>query len=120
MNKYTTSDANRHFSESASLAAVGVFVHHHDMLRPIRETVLIAQKTVKHTPVQKLCDALVSILAGAHGLVEINSRLRDDRALQLAFGRSACAEQSVVQETLDACTATNVMQMQVFGMRFGM
>lgn len=112
MKEYTTSAPKRHFSESASLAAVGVFVHHHDMLRPIRETVLIPQKTVKYTPVQKLCDALVAILAGAHGLVEINSRLRDDPALQLAFGQSACAEQSVVQETLDACTATNVTQMQ--------
>src|SRR3989442_8822197 len=48
------------------------------------------------------------MLAGAHGLVEINSRLRSDPALQAAFGRSRCAEQSVVQETLDACTAENV------------
>src|SRR5437764_11456636 len=30
----------------------------------------------------------------------------------VAFGRSACAEQSVVQETLDACTDENVTQMQ--------
>lgn len=32
--------------------------------------------------------------------------------MQKAFGRSACAEQSVVQETLDACTAENVTQLQ--------
>jgi hypothetical protein len=51
-------------------------------------------------------------LAGAHGLVEINTRLRTDAGLQRAFGRSACAEQSVVQETLDACTAANVTQLQ--------
>jgi len=42
--------------------------------------------------------------------VEINSRLRSDRALQAAFGRSACAEQSLVQQTLDACTSENVKQ----------
>jgi hypothetical protein len=31
--------------------------------------------------------------------------------LQRAFGRTGCAEQSVVQDTLDACTAENVVQM---------
>jgi hypothetical protein len=44
--------------------------------------------------------------------VEINKRVRPDRGLQLAFGRAGCAEQSVVQDTLDACTAENVVQMQ--------
>ncbi len=38
--------------------------------------------------------------------------MRADPALQTAFGRSGCAEQSVVQETLDACTAENVTQME--------
>ena len=52
------------------------------------------------------------MLAGAHGIVEINTRLRADPALQAAFGRTACAEQSVVQQTLDACTDENVTQMQ--------
>lgn len=51
-------------------------------------------------------------LSGAHGLVEINSRLRADPVLQRAFGRCRCAEQSVVQRTLDACTATTVKQME--------
>lgn len=55
--------------------------------------------------------ALITILAGAHGLSEINTRLRSDPALQRAFGREACADQSVVQETLNACTSTNVAQM---------
>jgi hypothetical protein len=74
--------------------------------------VQIGQKTVKHTPTDKLYDAFISLLAGAHGLVEINTRLRADPALQAAFGRKACAEQSVVQETLSACTAENVTQGQ--------
>ncbi len=85
---------------------------HLDVFGPIRETVLIAQKTVKHAPGDKLYDAFISLLAGAHGLVEINTRLRSDPVLQVAFGRRACAEQSLVQRTLDACTATNVKQME--------
>ena len=39
---------------------------------------------------------------------EMNTRLRSDESLQRAFGRTGCAEQSVVQQTLNACTARNV------------
>src|SRR5436309_8769463 len=101
-----------HFSPAASLAAIGVKLSQLDLFGPIRTQVQIRQKTVKHTPTDKLYDAFISLLAGAHGLVEINTRLRADPALQQAFGRSACAEQSVVQETLDACTAENVGQLE--------
>jgi hypothetical protein len=44
-------------------------------------------------------------------LVEVNKRLKADVGLQRAFGRTGCAEQSVVQDTLDACTAENVVQL---------
>ena len=102
----------KHFSPAASLAALGVKLSQLDLFGPIRSGVHIRQKTIKHTPVDKLYDAFISLLAGAHGMVEINTRLRTDPALQHAFGRQACAEQSVVQETLDACTQENVEQMQ--------
>jgi Transposase DDE domain group 1 len=102
----------RHFTACASLAALGVKLSYLNLFGPIRERVLIAQKTVKHAPIDKLYDAFISLLAGAHGLVEINSRLRADPTLQAAFGRRHCAEQSVVQDTLNACTAENVTQME--------
>ena len=102
----------KHFSPAASLAALGVKLSQLDLFGPIRTEVQIRQKTVKHTPSDKLYDAFISLLAGAHGMVEINTRLRTDAALQHAFGRERCAEQSVVQETLDACTEENVRQMQ--------
>jgi hypothetical protein len=101
------------FSSHASLAAVGLEVRRRGIFRPVVEEVHIGQKTVKHTPVDKLQDALLALMAGARGMVEINSRVREDIALQRAFGRQGCAEQSVVQETLSACTAENVAQMQV-------
>lgn len=111
MNESNTK-TQKHFSARTSLAAIGVKVRQLDIFGPIRERVKIAQKTVKHTPVDKLYDGFIAMLAGAQGLVEINTRLRSDRALQTAFGRSGCAEQSVVQETLDACTAEQVGQME--------
>ena len=100
------------FTGSATLAAIGLKLRELKLFEPIEQMVQIAQKTIKDRPSDKLYDALISILAGAHGLVEINTRLRADVALQRAFGRSRCAEQSVVQDTLNACTAENVEQMQ--------
>ena len=112
MAQFISSDATRQFSPAASLAALGVHLRHIDLFGPVRDTVKIAQKTVKYAPCDKLYDALISILAGAHGLVEINTRLRSDAALQAAFGRTACADQSVVQDTLNACTAEQVSQLE--------
>jgi hypothetical protein len=112
MLQFTSSQVQRHFSPAASLAALGLHLQQIDLFGPVRQSVRIAQKTVKYTPSDKLYDAFISILAGAHGLVEINTRLRSDQALQAAFRRSACAEQSVVQDTLNACTAEQVVQMQ--------
>src|SRR3954468_5903714 len=89
----------------ASLAALGQILQQRDLFGPVRNLVKIEQKTVKHSPTDKLYDALIAILSGAHGLVEVNARVRADLALQRAFGRQACAEQSVIQETLDACSA---------------
>ena len=100
------------FSVRATLVGLGVKLRKLKVLEPVEHEVKIAQKTVKYTPLEKLRDGLVAILAGAQGLVEINKRVRADGALQLAFGREGCAEQSVVQDTLDACTAQNVAQMQ--------
>ncbi|BCL80802.1 hypothetical protein ccbrp13_32670 [Ktedonobacteria bacterium brp13] len=49
-------------------------------------------------------DLWIAMLAGLARTVELNSVLRADGARQRAFGRTRCAEQSVVQQTLDACT----------------
>ena len=101
-----------HYTPAASLAALGVKLSQINLFGPIQRMVHIAQKTVKHSPLDKLSDSFIAMLAGAHGVVEINTRLRSDPALQAAFGRTACAEQSVVQQTLDACSDENVTQMQ--------
>jgi len=112
MNQTPSKSETARFSAHASLAAVGIYLRQGRFFAPIKEHVQIEQKVIKYTPVQKLYDGFVAILAGAHGLVEINKLLRADPALQAAFGREACAEQSVVQDTLDACTPTNVAQME--------
>jgi hypothetical protein len=112
MRQSNISMPSRSSTVHASLAALGLKLQQLDLFGPIREQVQIRQKTVRYTPTDKLYDAWIAILAGAQGLVEVNTRLRSDPVLQAAFGRQACAEQSVIQDTLDACDAATVTQMQ--------
>ena len=112
MTESTIPPMTRQSTPHATLVALGLKVQQLDLFRPIHEQVQIKQKTVHYTPTDKLYDAWIAILAGAQGLIEVNTRLRSDPVLQRAFGRTACAEQSVIQDTLDACDATTVQQME--------
>lgn len=100
------------FSARASLGAVGLYLRKMRIWAAVERRVRIRQKVVKHTPTDKVLDALINILAGGQGLVEVNTRVRPDEPLQRAFGRRACADQSSISETLNACTEENVSQMR--------
>ena len=65
-----------------------------------------------HSPTHKLQDALLAILCGAEAVSQINTILRAEPALQKAWGRKSCADQSSVQQTLSACTSQNIEEMQ--------
>ena len=113
MNECTISEKVREqISARAGLVGLGIKIRALGLLKVLADEVKIAQKTVKYAPHEKLTDGLMAILTGAKGLVETNKRVRSDAALQTAFGRTGCAEQSVVQDTLDACTEKNVKQME--------
>jgi hypothetical protein len=98
------------YSARASLVALGLQIRQMDIWTTIRAQVHIKQKKRKHDPLDKLLDAFINILAGGHGLHEINTRVRPDPAVQHAFGRTGCAEQSSASRTLNACTSENVQQ----------
>src|SRR5215213_5828111 len=98
----------QHYTPHATLAAIGIKIKRLQFFETIGKYLYIKQKTVRHRPIEKLKDAFIAILAGAHGHYEINTRLRSDKSLQHAFGRKSCADQSVVQQTLNACTEINV------------
>ncbi len=99
-------------SSRASLAAIGYFLRKMGIWDSVKRHVHIQQKVIKHEPIDKLLDGLINLLAGGQGLVEINQRVRPDPALQRAFGRKSCADQSTVSETLNACSPQNVDQMR--------
>lgn len=100
------------FSPRASLGLVGHYLTQLGIWEVIEQEVSIKQKVITHRPLDKLKDCFISILAGAEGLIEVNTRLRPDRGLQAAFGRSACAEQSTISTTLNRCTSVTVEQMR--------
>lgn len=112
MKESTASLTGSRATPRATLAALGVKLCALDFFAPIRERVQVPQKSVQYLPSEKLYDCFVGILAGAKGIADINRVLRADPALQVAFGRDACAEQSTLQDTLDACTPESVAQME--------
>jgi hypothetical protein len=107
MRKRTTMTTGR-----ASLCALGEYLRRHCFFAPLREQVQIRQKTVRYRPIDKLLDALGGILCGAQTMAQNNVTIRTDRAVQRAFGRTGCAEQSTIARTLRACTAENVAQLE--------
>lgn len=99
-------------SPRASLVAIGTEIRKRRILNPIHQRVTIAQKVIHHRPTDKLLDALIGMLAGAKGIVETNTTVRADPAVQRAFGRHGCAEQSTIQDTLSHATPDTVTQLQ--------
>lgn len=105
-------DDTEQFSARASLAALGVRFQKLAIWPVIEQHVKVKQKVLHHTPTNKLLDCLINILAGGVGLVEVNTRVRPDTAVQRAFGRQACADQSTISDTLNACTTEQVVQLR--------
>jgi len=93
------------------LCALGHLLLRERALEPL-SGVRIEQKTVKHSPAEKLTDALMGILSGCKALYETNIRVRPDVPLCRAFGRERCADQSTIQRTLDALSQENVHQLR--------
>jgi len=105
-------DSYETYSSQASLVRLGERFGAMGIWPVIEQTVKIKQKVHAHTPTDKLLDCLISMLTGGIGVVEINTRVRPDVAVQRAFGRQQCAEQSTISRTVNACTAENVQQMR--------
>jgi hypothetical protein len=90
---------------------VGMNIRQMGIWEMIGQEVKIQQKTVVHTPLEKLQDAFINIMAGGEGIVEVNQRVKPDANLSAAFGRQGCADQSGISTTLNVCQAENVRQM---------
>ena len=106
MHKHTTMTTGR-----ASLCALGEYLKRHCFFAPLREQVQVPQKTIRYRPIEKVLDGLLGILCGAKTISQSNITIRVDPAVQRAFGRTGCAEQSTIARTLQASTAETVAQL---------
>lgn len=109
--KDTTSKVKLH-SDHALLCLIGHKCTQDNILTPLHQEIKIDQKTVTHSPVDKLQDCLLAIMQGAEAVYQINTLLKSDPAVCKAFGRTRCADQSTIQQTLSACDFINVAQLQ--------
>ena len=107
MEQYTTG-----FSPNASLAVIGQWMKDNGIWEKMKAGLHIHQKVRIHTPQDKLKDLMINIWAGGAGVADVNNRVRTDEALQKLFGRSACAEQSTISETVNAVTQENIQEME--------
>lgn len=95
-------------SGHARLCLLGSYRRRPGFVQALAEQGHRRQKVRRYTPVQKLEMVFVSLLAGAKAVAHSGTTLRVDAALQAAFGRPGCAEQSVLADTLNAATAADV------------
>jgi hypothetical protein len=99
-------------SSHASLCVLGAYLRRSGFFAALQAGLIVKQKVLKYTPVQKLEMLFVSLLAGAKTVAQTGSTLRLDPALQAAFGLAGCAEQSVIADTLDAATVSDVLALR--------
>ncbi|MHC4397942.1 MAG: transposase [Planctomycetota bacterium] len=95
-----------------SLAALGPVIESRRLFAPIYEQVKIDQKKIFYSPNDKLIFVVLGILSGVESVSDINYDLRPDKPVLSAFGFDSCADQSVIQDTIDACQVENVIQLE--------
>ena len=96
----------------ASLAGFAPLIASKGIFDAIHQEVSIPQKQLIYRPTDKLIFVVLGLLVGCEHIDEINHRLRPDNVLLSAFGYESCADQSVIQDTLDSCVLDNVIQLK--------
>ena len=112
MSQQSSSGQCAYFTPRVGLCALEAKLHAERFWEPIERSVRICQKRVKHQPIDKLKDCFIGLLSGISALYQTDKVVRADVAVQLAFGRTRCAQQSTIHDTLRACQPENVAQLR--------
>ena len=99
-------------SEHSTLCGLAPVISEKRIFDVIHGNVQIPQKTVVYRPTDKLVFVTLGIMSGSETVYDFNHNLRVDKALLQAFGYERCADQSVIQQTLNASTSENVQQLE--------
>lgn len=94
------------------LVALGFYVRATDLLSPIYSRMQFPKGTHTEEPVEALIDLWISMLAGCRSVSQINTKIRPDRPLAAAWGRSQFKEQSTIARVLDGCSWEQVEQLR--------
>jgi hypothetical protein len=98
-------------TQFAPLAALCVHYQHQQVLAPL-DKVALRMKTRDFSPVCKLKQVLLSILAGCETLTAFNTQLDGEVGLAAVWGWQKFAEQSTLSRTLDRLTLMNIEQLR--------
>ena len=93
------------------LCALGAVIEEKQLFAPIHQQVFISQKQLDYRPTDKRVFTMLGIVAGSESVYEINTVLRPNKTLLRAFGYRKCADQSVIQTTINAATHINVCEL---------
>ncbi len=98
-------------TQYAPLAVLLAHYQHNQVFVPL-EKVDLQMKIRDFSPVCKLKQVLLSILAGCETLTAFNNQLDGEAALATIWGWDRFADQSTLSRTLDALTLMNIEQLR--------
>lgn len=99
----------------APLVALGFYVREHDLLAPLYSRLEFGQPMHTKEPQEAIVDLWISMLAGCRSVSQINTKIRPDRPLAMAWGRDQFKEQSTIARVLDGCQSEQVQQVREAG-----
>jgi hypothetical protein len=93
------------------LAVFGYVLGRTGVLSPLDE-VALPIKTLDHSPVEKLIEAVVLILAGGRATSQADLLLRPNRWLARGWGQGQFAQQATLADTLDAFDQSSIASLR--------
>ena len=98
-------------TQYAPLAALCAHYQHHQVLAPLEE-VQIDQKKRDFSPIDKLVQVMLSVLAGCTTISEVNTRLKSETSMAATWGWDRFADPSCLSRTLDGQTQEHLDQLR--------
>ncbi len=97
------------FSITGFLVPTGHYAQEIGLIDLFKEHLKVKMKTVHHTPVEKIIELFVSMIAVCPDIKTLNNRLAPDKLSAAAWDQKQFADQSRVSEVLHRITPENLL-----------
>jgi len=101
-------------TQFAPIAVLMALYQQNNRLKPL-ENVQVEMRTRDFSPVEKLIQVLISILAGCQTLFEFTMKMKGENPLAHSLGWGRFADQSTLSRTLDELTLKQIEQLRGSG-----